>query len=119
MTVTDEMVERAWAAIVGRDIASQCFNVSIVRGDLRTALEAVSGVAQRAPNHGNALTDVGPDFRVVSVRVLQSAYDRIDAMLASIEPDLRAANSVRIELRHLINERHTGAAVTSTDGCSK
>ncbi|MGX1353388.1 hypothetical protein AB7M49_007009 [Bradyrhizobium elkanii] len=45
-------------------------------------------------------------FRVVPVRVLQSAYDRIDAMLASSEPDLRAANSVRIELRHLINETY-------------
>jgi hypothetical protein len=55
---------------------------------------------------GDALTDVGPDFRVVAVRVLQSAFDQIDAMLANIEPDLRAANSVRIELRHLINERH-------------
>ena len=53
-----------------------------------------------------------PDFRVVHVRVLQSAYDRIDAMLAGIEPDLRAANSVRIELRHLINESY---ALSSRD----
>ncbi len=53
-----------------------------------------------------------PDFRVVPVRVLQSAYDRIDAMLAGVEPDLRAANSVRIELRHLIKESY---ALSSRD----
>jgi hypothetical protein len=39
--VTDEMVERAWAAIVGNDIAGMCFQVSIIRADLRTGLEAV------------------------------------------------------------------------------
>ena len=39
--VTDAMVEKAWAAIVGRDIAPQCFNASIIRADLRTALEAI------------------------------------------------------------------------------
>jgi hypothetical protein len=39
--VTDEIVERAWAAIVGGDIAASCYNVSIIRRDLRTALEAV------------------------------------------------------------------------------
>lgn len=44
--VTDAMVERAWAAIVGRDIAPQCFNASIIRADLRTALEAVISPAQ-------------------------------------------------------------------------
>lgn len=70
------------------------------------------GVAQQPVGRG-ALTDVGPDFRVVPVRVLQSAYDRIDAMLASIEADFRAANSVRIELRHLINEAY---ALPSTEG---
>lgn len=54
----------------------------------------------------NPLIPHDPAFRVVPVRVLQSAYDRIDAMLAGIEPDLRAANAVRIELRHLINETY-------------
>jgi hypothetical protein len=39
--VTDEIVERAWAAIVGGDIATTCYNASIIRRDLRTALEAV------------------------------------------------------------------------------
>lgn len=38
--VTDEVVERAWAAIVGRDVAGICFQASIIRADLRTALEA-------------------------------------------------------------------------------
>jgi hypothetical protein len=52
------------------------------------------------------LSPPSPDFRVVPVRVLQSAYDRIDAMLANIPPDLRAANALRIELRHLINETY-------------
>lgn len=39
--VTDEMVERAWAAMVGSDVAPICFQVSIIRADLRTGLEAV------------------------------------------------------------------------------
>jgi hypothetical protein len=47
-TVTAEMVERAWAAIVGTDVAPICFQASIIRADLRTALEAVIP-AQRAP----------------------------------------------------------------------
>jgi hypothetical protein len=40
MTVTDEMVETAWAAIVGGDIAKTCFNASIIRADLKTGLAA-------------------------------------------------------------------------------
>jgi len=78
----------------------------------------------KCPNCGAVIVpaqsplDAGPDFRVVPVRVLQSAHDRIDAMLANIDPDLRAANSVRIELRHLINETFVRPAVTSTDVCS-
>lgn len=40
MTITDEMVERAWAAIIGKDIADQCFQANIIRADLRVALEA-------------------------------------------------------------------------------
>lgn len=47
VTATDEMVERAWAAIVGSDIAAQCYQASIIRADLKTALEAVLGHAQR------------------------------------------------------------------------
>lgn len=43
--VTDEIVERAWAAIVGGDIAASCYNASIIRRDLRTALEAVFNAA--------------------------------------------------------------------------
>jgi hypothetical protein len=38
--VTDETVERAWAAIVGSDVAGQCFNASIIRADLKVAIEA-------------------------------------------------------------------------------
>jgi hypothetical protein len=38
--VTDAMVERAWAAIVGSDVAGICFNASIIRADLKTGLEA-------------------------------------------------------------------------------
>ena len=48
-TVTDDMVERAWAAIVGADVAGQCFVASLTRGDLRTGLEAASA-AQAAPD---------------------------------------------------------------------
>lgn len=40
MTVSFKMVERAWSAIVGADIASTCFNASIVRADLKTGIEA-------------------------------------------------------------------------------
>jgi hypothetical protein len=47
--VTDEIVERAWAAIVGDDIAARCYNVSIIRRDLRTALEAVFPDAAATP----------------------------------------------------------------------
>lgn len=39
--VTDAMVERAWAAIVGSDVAPICFQASIIRADLKTGLEAV------------------------------------------------------------------------------
>jgi hypothetical protein len=39
--ITDDLVERAWAAIVGRDIAADCYQASIIRADLRAALEAV------------------------------------------------------------------------------
>jgi len=45
-SVTEDMVERAWAAIVGSDVAPICFQASIIRADLRSALEAVHGVAQ-------------------------------------------------------------------------
>lgn len=38
--VTDEMVERAWAGIVGRDIAAICHQASIIRADLKAGLEA-------------------------------------------------------------------------------
>jgi hypothetical protein len=51
MTVTDEMVERAWAAVVGADVAGMCFQASIIRADLRTALEAVSAPAQAPPGN--------------------------------------------------------------------
>ena len=53
-TVTDEMVERAWAAIVGNDVADLCSNISIIRADLRTGLEAVA-VAQASRNTGTYL----------------------------------------------------------------
>lgn len=39
--ITDEVVERAWAAIVGKDIAKDCYQASIIRADLRDALVAV------------------------------------------------------------------------------
>lgn len=64
----------------------------------------------------NPLIPHDPAFRVVPLRVLQSAYDRIDALLAGIEPDLRAANSVRIELRHLINESYALPAALQSVG---
>lgn len=38
--VTDEMVERAWAGIVGRDVAAICHQASIIRADLKAGLEA-------------------------------------------------------------------------------
>jgi hypothetical protein len=38
--VTDADVERAWAAMVGHDIASACHQASVVRGDIRTVLES-------------------------------------------------------------------------------
>ena len=38
--VTDDMVEIAWTAIVGNDIAKTCFNASIIRADLKTGLAA-------------------------------------------------------------------------------
>jgi hypothetical protein len=66
----------------------------------------------------NPLVPHDPAFRVVPVRVLQSAYDRIDAMLAGSEPDLRAANSVRIELRHLINESYAAPVGTEEHHCN-
>jgi hypothetical protein len=40
--VTDADVERAWAAMVGADVAGMCFQASVVRGDIRTALESLS-----------------------------------------------------------------------------
>jgi hypothetical protein len=40
--VTDADVERAWAAIVGSDVAGMCFQASVVRGDIRTALESLA-----------------------------------------------------------------------------
>jgi len=39
-TVDDAMVERAWAAVVGSDVAPICFNAAIIRADLRDALIA-------------------------------------------------------------------------------
>lgn len=81
---------------------------------LLKAYDDLNGVARagKVPD----LRPPSPDFRVVPVRVLQSAYDRIDAMLASIEPDLRAANAVRIELRHLINEAYAVSSTHSRSG---
>jgi hypothetical protein len=38
--VTDEMVEMAWAGIVGRDVATTCHQASIIRADLKAGLEA-------------------------------------------------------------------------------
>lgn len=40
MTASPEMVERAWSAMVGADIAPKCYNASIVRADLKTAIDA-------------------------------------------------------------------------------
>jgi len=40
MSISDEVLERAWAAIVGHDIAANCYQASIIRADLRVALEA-------------------------------------------------------------------------------
>lgn len=38
--VTDEMVERGWAGIVGRDVAAICHQASIIRADLKAGLVA-------------------------------------------------------------------------------
>jgi hypothetical protein len=43
--VTDDMVETAWAAIVGGDIAKTCFNASIIRADLKMGLVAALAAA--------------------------------------------------------------------------
>lgn len=40
MNASPEMVERAWSAMVGSDVAAICHNASIVRGDLKTAIDA-------------------------------------------------------------------------------
>lgn len=85
--------------------------IMFFRSELMRRAGRSSEFAQRSPLQA-------PDgFRVVPVRVLQSAYDRIDAMLANIEPDLRAANSVRIELRHLVNETFSLADTSTTGEC--
>jgi hypothetical protein len=39
-TVTDEMVETAWAAIVGKDVAGISHQADIIRADLKAGLEA-------------------------------------------------------------------------------
>lgn len=58
--------------------------------------------------------DVGPDFRVVPVRVLRDALAVLDYAVdyfthpkRSSPPPLRVANSARIEIGHLINERRS------------
>ncbi len=62
-----------------------------------TALRAYSS----PPNKGNALTDCGPDFRVVPVRVLKGAHGLIDG-LGTLDEE---QNGILIEIGHLINER--------------
>jgi hypothetical protein len=57
-----------------------------------------------AENKGNALTDCGPDFRVVPVRVLQAARDLLVKCVNGTEYDTGARGPI-IELTHLINER--------------
>ena len=56
-TVTEADVERAWAAIVGADIARNCDGAHVVRGDIRTALESLRTEPEpvawmRVWNHG-------------------------------------------------------------------
>lgn len=58
--VTDEIVEKAWTAIVGSDIAAQCFNASIIRADLKKGIEAALAdhvVVPREPTE--AMKDAG------------------------------------------------------------
>lgn len=47
--ITDEIVEKAWAAIVGSDVAPICFQASIIRADLKVALTAALGDAVVVP----------------------------------------------------------------------
>lgn len=64
---TDEMVERAWAAIVGFDVAGQCFVCSLTRADLRVGLTAALAFENGKPSVGSQFEGVasrrGPDAR--------------------------------------------------------
>jgi hypothetical protein len=95
-----------------------CGNYTEGRALLNAAadeIERLRALSQTVAGHID-LRPPSPDFRVVPVRVLQSAFDRVDAMLAGAEPDLRAANAVRIELRHLINETYALSSAQCGEG---
>lgn len=69
--VTDEMVERAWAAIVGFDVAGQCFVASLTRADLRDGLVAALGARETVDiNNAWHPMDTLPKDQEVEVRGL-------------------------------------------------
>jgi hypothetical protein len=83
--VTDAMVERAWAAIVGSDVAPICFQASIIRADLKTGLEAV--LAAQLPA---APVDIPDDVRAtedmtLAMNARQAAINEM--MAAPVETD--------------------------------
>lgn len=58
--VNDEMIERAWAAIVGFDVAGQCFVASLTRADLRAGIvSALAFANRRALSLSQAKSDLG------------------------------------------------------------
>lgn len=93
----------AIAGLKGTGGSTRIGLINLLQGVLEEPIIKLGTVM--AENKGNALTDCGPDFRVVPVRVLQDALNLINAGLeGAMGP--RLGKSLRIELGHLINERH-------------